>query len=136
MQVLQHAIAGTGLYVVRPDHDLEDVKEAAMADMKAVMRRIDRSGEGVYVQASTLGSLEALLHFLMSPDVNIPIGGIGIGPVHKKDIMKASVMLEKKREYATILAFDVVVSQEAAELAIKIFSADVIFHLKKNLRPT
>ncbi|KAB1222271.1 Eukaryotic translation initiation factor 5B [Morella rubra] len=132
---LQHAIAGTSLYVVRPDHDLEDVKEAAMADMKAVMRRIDRSGEGVYVQASTLGSLEALLHFLMSPDVNIPIGGIGIGPVHKKDVMKAGVMLEKKREYATILAFDVVVSQEAAELAkavnVKIFSADVIFHLKR-----
>ncbi|WMV29106.1 hypothetical protein MTR67_022491 [Solanum verrucosum] len=39
------------------------------------------------------------------------------GPMHKKDVMKASVMLERKKElYATILAFDVKVTQEAREL--------------------
>ncbi|KAG5598536.1 hypothetical protein H5410_029906 [Solanum commersonii] len=43
--------------------------------------------------------------------------GFCIGPVHKKDVMKASVMLEKKKEYATILAFDVKVTQEARELS-------------------
>lgn len=132
-QGLEHAIAGTGLYVVGPDDDLEDIKEAAMEDMKTVMNRIDKSGEGVYVQASTLGSLEALLEFLKTPAVNIPVSGIGIGPVHKKDVMKASVMLEKKKEYATILAFDVRVTPEARELAdelgVKIFCADIIYHL-------
>lgn len=133
MQGLDHAIAGTGLYIVGSDDDLEDVKEAAMEDMKSVMSRIDKSGEGVYVQASTLGSLEALLEFLKSPAVNIPVSGIGIGPVHKKDVMKASVMLEKKREYATILAFDVKVMKDAEELAeslgVTIFRADIIYHL-------
>ncbi|CDP11376.1 unnamed protein product [Coffea canephora] len=132
-QGLEHAIAGTGLYVVGPDDDLEDIKEAAMEDMRTVMNRIDKSGEGVYVQASTLGSLEALLEFLKTPVVNIPVSGIGIGPVHKKDVMKASVMLEKKKEYATILAFDVRVTPEARELAdelgVKIFCADIIYHL-------
>ncbi|KAJ1388440.1 Translation protein, beta-barrel domain superfamily [Sesbania bispinosa] len=132
-QGLEHAIAGTGLYVVKPDDDLEDVKEVAMEDMRSVMSRIDRSGEGVCVQASTLGSLEALLEFLKTPEVNIPVSGISIGPVHKKDVMKASVMLEKKREYATILAFDVKVTPEARELAdelgVKIFIADIIYHL-------
>ncbi|CBI18548.3 unnamed protein product, partial [Vitis vinifera] len=132
-QGLEHAIAGTGLYVVGPDDDLEDIKEAAMEDMKSVLSRIDKSGEGVYVQASTLGSLEALLEFLKSPAVSIPVSGIGIGPVHKKDVMKASVMLEKKKEYATILAFDVKVTPEARELAddmgVKIFIADIIYHL-------
>ncbi|TXG53314.1 hypothetical protein EZV62_022483 [Acer yangbiense] len=132
-QGLEHAIAGTGLYVVGPDDDLEDVKEVTMEDMKSVMNRIDKSGEGVYVQASTLGSLEALLEFLKSPDVKIPVSGIGIGPVHKKDVMKASVMLEKKKEYATILAFDVKVTPEARELAdelgVKVFIADIIYHL-------
>ncbi|CAN1768287.1 Eukaryotic translation initiation factor 5B [Linum perenne] len=132
-QGLEHSIAGTGLYVVGSDDDLEDVKESAMEDMKSVMSRIDRSGEGVYVQASTLGSLEALLEFLKSPAVKIPVSGIGIGPVHKKDVMKASVMLEKKKEYATILAFDVKVTPEAQELAdgsgVKIFIADIIYHL-------
>ncbi|PHU14505.1 hypothetical protein BC332_15710 [Capsicum chinense] len=132
-QGLEHAIAGTSLYVVGPDDDVEDIKEAAMEDMRSVMSRIDRSGEGVYVQASTLGSLEALLEFLKTDEVRIPVSGIGIGPVHKKDVMKASVMLEKKKEYATILAFDVKVTQEARELAdeagVKIFMADIIYHL-------
>ncbi|KAH0667989.1 hypothetical protein KY285_029195 [Solanum tuberosum] len=132
-QGLEHAIAGTSLYVVGPDDDVENIKEAAMEDMRSVMSRIDRSGEGVYVQASTLGSLEALLEFLKTDEVRIPVSGIGIGPVHKKDVMKASVMLEKKKEYATILAFDVKVTQEARELAdeagVKIFIADIVYHL-------
>ncbi|KAL6567655.1 hypothetical protein OROGR_001323 [Orobanche gracilis] len=132
-QGLEHAMAGTGLYVVKTDDDLEDIKEAAMEDMQSVMRRIDKSGEGVCVQASTLGSLEALLEFLKTPEVNIPVSGISIGPVHKKDVMKASVMLEKKREYAAILAFDVNITPEAKDLAeelgVKVFTADIIYHL-------
>jgi Translation-initiation factor 2 len=51
----------------------------------------------VCVQASTLGSLEALLTFLKSDAVQIPVSGINIGPIHKKDVMRASVMLEKVR---------------------------------------
>lgn len=49
------------------------------------------------MQASTLGSLEALLTFLKSDAVQIPVSGINIGPIHKKDVMRASVMLEKVR---------------------------------------
>ncbi|RWR91328.1 Elongation factor [Cinnamomum micranthum f. kanehirae] len=132
-QGLEHAIAGTGLYVVGPGDDVEVVKEATMQDMNTVMSRIDKSGEGVCVQASTLGSLEALLEFLKSPAVNIPVSGISIGPVHKRDVMRASVMLERKKEYAAILAFDVKVTPEARELAeetgVKIFIADIIYHL-------
>jgi len=65
----------------------------------------------------------------------IPVvaGGIAIGPVHKKDVMRASIMLERKPEYAIILAFDVKVSPEAQELAekmgVKIFTAEIIYHL-------
>ncbi|KAJ0247703.1 Eukaryotic translation initiation factor 5B [Hirschfeldia incana] len=132
-QGLEHAVAGTSLHVIGPDVDVEEAKKTAMDDMKSIMSWVDKSGEGVYVQASTLGSLEALLEFLKSPDVKIPVSGIGIGPVHKKDIMKAGVMLEKKKEYATILAFDVKITTEARELAdsmgIKIFCADIIYHL-------
>ncbi|CAF2143648.1 unnamed protein product [Brassica napus] len=85
-QGLEHAIAGTALHVTEPDDDIEAMKEQAMEDMESVLSRIDKSGEGVYVQASTLGSLEALLEFLKSPAVKILISGIGIGLVHKTDI--------------------------------------------------
>ncbi|KAK1274183.1 hypothetical protein QJS04_geneDACA009741 [Acorus gramineus] len=45
-QGLEQAVAGTALYVVGPDDDVEDVKETAMQDMKSVMSRIDKSGDG------------------------------------------------------------------------------------------
>ncbi|PHT30496.1 Eukaryotic translation initiation factor 5B [Capsicum baccatum] len=132
-QGLEHAITGTSLYVVGPDDDMEGIKEAVKGDMRSVMSRVDKCGEGVYVQASTLGSLEALLEFLKTPEVNIPVSGIGIGNVHKKDVTIASVMLEKKKEYATILAFDVTIAHDAKELAdkvgVKIYTADIIYHL-------
>jgi len=120
--------------VLHPEDELADLQEDVVQDMKGVLGDVDKSGEGVYVQASTLGSLEALLAFLRDPRVNIPVAGINIGPVHKRDVMGASVMLEHKRkEYATILAFDVKVepaaSELAAEMGIKIFTADIIYHL-------
>ncbi|KAG7597798.1 Translation protein beta-barrel domain superfamily [Arabidopsis suecica] len=132
-QGLEHAIAGTALHVIGPNEDMEEAKKNVMEDIESVMKRIDKSGEGVYVQASTLGSLEALLEFLKSSDVKVPVSGIGIGPVHKKDIMKAGIMLEKKEEFATILAFDVKITAEARELAdkkgVKIFCDDTIYRL-------
>ena len=63
----------------------------------------------------------------------IPYSGINIGPVHKKDEMKTSTMLEHKELYGVILAFDVAVERDALKLAdssgIKIFTADIIYHL-------
>ena len=92
------------------------------------------AGEGVCVQASTLGSLEALLEFLRSDAVKIPVSGINIGPIHKKDVMRANVMMEKgNKKYGCILAFDVPVTKEAREMAeelgVRIFTADIIYHL-------
>ena len=43
-------MAGTQLYVVGPEDDVDAVKEEAMEDVKGVMARVDRSGEGVCVQ--------------------------------------------------------------------------------------
>lgn len=78
--------------------------------MKNVLNSIKLQERGVYVQASTLGSLEALLDFLTQSKIPVSAtdifewlftvgfcfqySGISIGPVHKKDVMKASVMLE------------------------------------------
>lgn len=52
---------------------------------------VDKTQDGVCVQASTLGSLEALLEFLRTSE--IPVANISIGPVHKKDVLKATKVL-------------------------------------------
>ena len=148
---LESAVAGTALLVARtadsahhaspsqapPEggfDDVEALKLEAMEDMHDIFASVDRSGEGVCAQASTLGSLEALLEFLRSDAVRIPVTGIAIGPVHKRDVMRASVMLEKgQKKYAAVLAFDVPVTREARELAdelgVRVFTADIIYHL-------
>ncbi|KAI3630672.1 hypothetical protein MIR68_012107 [Amoeboaphelidium protococcarum] len=128
---LDKAIAGSRLLVVSDGDDEEQMKLDVMSDLTNLFESVDKSGRGVCVQASTLGSLEALLSFLK--DSKIPVSIINIGPIHKKDVMKCSVMLEHAKEYAVILAFDVKIDRDAQELAeemgIKVFKADIIYHL-------
>lgn len=128
---LDKALAGTQLLVAHKDDEIELLKEEVQSEVDKMLRGIKLQDRGVFVQASTLGSLEALLEFLKTS--KIPYAGIGIGPVHKRDIMKASVMLEHDTQWAVILAFDVKVEREAQELAdstgVKIFTADIIYHL-------
>lgn len=128
---LEKAIAGSALLVIGDDDDEEEVKEQVMSDLTALLESVDKTGHGVCVQASTLGSLEALLSFLK--DSKIPVSGINIGPIHKKDVVRASVMLEQAKEFAVILAFDVKIDKDAQELAdemdVRIFKADIIYHL-------
>lgn len=66
-----------------------------MEDMQDVFASVRKTQEGVCVQASTLGSLEALLEFLKSPEVAIPVSGVNLGPVHRRDVMRAGVALER-----------------------------------------
>ncbi|KAG9127764.1 hypothetical protein FRC07_009889 [Ceratobasidium sp. 392] len=128
---LEKAIAGSRLLVCGPDDDEDDLKDEVMSDLTTLLNSIDKSGRGVCVQASTLGSLEALLEFLRVSQ--IPVSGINIGPVHKKDVMRSATMLEKAKELACILCFDVTVDKEAErlaeELGIRLFKADIIYHL-------
>ncbi|KAI0549713.1 hypothetical protein F4679DRAFT_248073 [Xylaria curta] len=128
---LEGAIAGSRLLVVGPDDDEEDLEEEVEADLNKLFSRVSTSGRGVSVQASTLGSLEALLDFLK--DCKIPVANVGIGPVFKRDIMQCGTMLEKSPDYAVMLCFDVKVDKEAQAYAdengIKIFTADIIYHL-------
>ncbi|KAF7722284.1 hypothetical protein EC973_003468 [Apophysomyces ossiformis] len=128
---LEKAIAGSRLLVCGPDDDEDYLKEEVMSDLTNLMGSVDRQGHGVWVQASTLGALEALLEFLRTS--KIPVFGINIGPVHRKDVVRAGTMVEKAPEYAVMLCFDVKVDKEAEEhaeeLGVKIFTADIIYHL-------
>ncbi|MCJ1468241.1 hypothetical protein MMC07_006869 [Pseudocyphellaria aurata] len=128
---LEHAIAGSRLLVVGPGDDEEDLEEEVMSDIENLLGKVSKTGRGVSVQASTLGSLEALLEFLRVS--KIPVANISIGPVYKRDVMSAGIMLEKAKEYAVMLCFDVKVDKEAQayadDVGVKIFTADIIYHL-------
>lgn len=128
---LEKAIAGSRLLVAGPDDDEDDIEDELESDLETLFSRVERTGRGVSVQASTLGSLEALLDFLK--DCKIPVANVGIGPVSKRDVMQCGVMLEKSPDYAVMLCFDVKVEKDAQSYAeennIKIFTADIIYHL-------
>ncbi|CAL1295842.1 unnamed protein product [Larinioides sclopetarius] len=128
---LDKAIAGLPLLVPKRPDETKVLMEEVAETFRDTMNSIKVTGTGVYVQTSTLGSLEALMEFLT--ESKIPVSGVRIGPVTKKDVMKASAMLEHDPTFAVILAFDVRIEREAQELAdslnIKIFHANIIYHL-------
>ncbi|KAL0246036.1 hypothetical protein GEMRC1_007252 [Eukaryota sp. GEM-RC1] len=134
---LEGTIAGSHVLVARPEDDIEDLEEEVMKDLTKLLDSVKTVDRGVYVQASTLGSLEALMCFLR--DEKIPVAGVGIGPIHKKDVMRAGIMIERGLpQYGVILAFDVRTSAEAERFAdesgVKIMSADIIYHLTNSFK--
>lgn len=128
---LEKAVAGSRLLVVHEGDDEAAMKDEVMDDLTGLLDSVDPTGRGVVVQASTLGSLEALLEFLKQ--MKIPVMAIGLGPVYRKDVMKAVTMLDKAPEYAIMLCFDVKIDHDAQQYAdeqnIKIFNSNVIYHL-------
>lgn len=128
---LDKAIAGLQLYVAKNEAEVESFKDICWKQFGDAMKTIKCIDKGVYVQASTLGSLEALLEFLKVS--KIPYSGVRIGPVVKRDVVKISTMLESSPDFAVILAFDVKIERDAQELAdqlgVKIFQAEIIYHL-------
>eukprot|EP01059_Diplonema_ambulator_P023145 TRINITY_DN3856_c2_g1_i1.p1 TRINITY_DN3856_c2_g1~~TRINITY_DN3856_c2_g1_i1.p1 ORF type:complete len:818 (+),score=448.76 TRINITY_DN3856_c2_g1_i1:45-2498(+) len=131
---LEEAVPGTPVMVVKDGDDIDEMQEQVMADLKFIHKT---QGEmGVTVQASTLGALEALLEFLK--DCKIPVSTVGVGTLNKKDIMRAVGIKEKQPKYAVILCFDVEVSKDAQAMAdkegIKIFTADIIYHLQDKFK--
>ncbi|GCB73273.1 eukaryotic translation initiation factor 5B isoform X2 [Scyliorhinus torazame] len=128
---LEKSLAGLPLLIAHKDDEIAVLKDELEHELKQTLNSIKLEEKGVYVQASTLGSLEALLEYLRASSV--PYAGINIGPVHKKDVMKASAMLEHDTQYSVILAFDVKIERDSQELAdtlgVRIFSAEIIYHL-------
>jgi len=132
---LEHAVPGSFIMKIQNPKDSEEIDDAryeVQAGLDA-LENLEKSEVGVYIVASTLGSLEALFGFVRD-EVKVPVCGISIGTVRRKDVMKTCVMLEKKPEYAVILAFDVAIAPDAFDLAdsegVQIMTADIIYHLQ------
>ena len=131
---LEDAVAGSPL-IPLPDPSNETAKQEAlvevMKDLDALKQNLQLKGSGICVQASTMGSLEALLTFLKQNGVDV--AHVAIGPMHKRHVLNALLIKEKAPEKAAILAFDVPITREAQEIAdvnnIPVFTGDVIYRL-------
>ncbi|CAA7013925.1 unnamed protein product [Microthlaspi erraticum] len=110
-------------------------QERLAEDMGVAMRSVIRSWkkkekeeeeEGVYSIAPSFASLQVLVQCLASPEVDIPVSALGLGPVSPADIRKASKQLKPQ----VIMAFKVEVTPEASQLAeafrVKIISGDSV----------
>uniref|UniRef100_A0A6P6Y4L0 Eukaryotic translation initiation factor 5B n=1 Tax=Dermatophagoides pteronyssinus TaxID=6956 RepID=A0A6P6Y4L0_DERPT len=129
---LEQAIAGSSLYVCTQPEAIPEFEEKVRNELSIISQLVDHTSDGVILASSTLGAAEALLdHF---KDQKIPVNDIVIGTVHKKDVVRASVMRERNcEEYAVIAAFNVKIDEEArteaAKLRVALFEAEIIYQL-------
>ena len=126
---MEGVLAGTPLYVIRSEEEIEKLKEMIEAEIKSIL--IDTDTIGVVVKCDTLGSLEAIIDMLKRE--GIPIRKADIGVVTKRDVIEANAVKEKDRYYGVILAFNTKILPDAEEEAkirdIKIFDENVIYNL-------
>ena len=137
---LENIVAGSS--VIRLDsnasqEEIEKKKELIMEDVNQILDSSNFQNEGVYVKASTLGSLEAFLTLLK--EEKIPVSGAGIGPIFKKDIMKASrALISDKKEYSVILVFNMKVSTEMEQIAkqegVNILTGEIVYNIVDNFK--
>jgi translation initiation factor 5B len=118
-------VAGLPLAVAYHKDEIPILMEEAAARLKSSLNAIKLANSGIAVQASTLGSLEAMLDFLKGE--KIPVAAIGIGPVHKRHVIGASIQMEKDGKYGVMLAFDVVVDRDAEVCFLFLLSRDGVF---------
>eukprot|EP00758_Cryptobia_borreli_P003300 Tbor_TRINITY_DN3670_c0_g1::TRINITY_DN3670_c0_g1_i1::g.392::m.392/K03243/EIF5B; translation initiation factor 5B len=127
---LEKAIPGTCIKLIREGDSFEKIAKEVHSEVNSILN-IPRSMEGVLVQSSTLGSLEALLTFLK--EKNIPVAKVNLGPLHKSHLDRVLAIKQKYPRYACVLAFDVPITEQAQQVAktnnIEIFSAKIIYHL-------
>jgi len=117
------------------------MKKKVTEQLATLDAKIKISGSGIHVQASTLGSLEALLHFLN--ENGVPVGSYGIGSLAVRDVRGAcrftAAKQKKVREITnTILAFNVSIPQQAYHVAeetgVEIIHSDVIYQLLEEFK--
>nr|CAD7446055.1 unnamed protein product [Timema bartmani] len=66
---LEKAIAGLNMQVAQKPDEVDVLREEVARELKHALSNIKLQDRGVYVQASTLGSLEALLEFLRTSKI-------------------------------------------------------------------
>ncbi len=126
---IEEVIAGSPLFVVPNENEIEKYKKLVMEEVETI--RFRRDIDGVIVKADTLGTLEAIITALVRK--SIPIRIADVGPLTKREVIEASIVAKNNRYYGAVLLFNVKALPDAEELAqkenIKIFSNNIIYKL-------
>jgi translation initiation factor 5B len=124
---LESALAGSTIRVVSDPDQIDAISEEIKSELEAV--RVDTENEGVILKADTIGSLEALVGELKEKE--IPIHSADVGPVSRRDVIKASAI--KEPLLSAILAFNVEILPDAlAEVQkseLPVFASNIIYTL-------
>ena len=126
---LDKSVAGSPLQSARTDEEEELAVNFITAELES--SHIETQNSGAILRTDTLGSLEAIAEILRKKQ--FPILKAEIGDINKKDIMEAIASRERDEIHTAILAFNVKLDSDAAELADKekiiVISKNVIYHL-------
>ncbi len=127
---LGEAVAGSQVLKVLPDSNIDQLSKQVQEPISSMqLKSKGTEHNGIYLAASTLGSLEALYTLLQSKGINV--SQFSIGRVHKKHIINSSLIKMDGQSY--LLAFNVDIDQNIRELAaangVTIFEGDVIYQL-------
>lgn len=135
---LGKTMAGTPVFKYSSNYEklnaIDEAEQIINSDTTSA-HKFTLSDHGVSVYSSTVGSLEALMRFLQEEcEPSIQVSQAHIGKVMKKDIVKINIAnTDKPKEFNTVLAFNVEVDddakEEAKKLGVKIFTAEIIYHL-------
>ncbi|MCL4389109.1 translation initiation factor IF-2 [Candidatus Marsarchaeota archaeon] len=126
-------ISGTGLEDALPGSPVVQVTSGDYSDdIKAEVSSIFKADkEGVVLKTDSMGSLEALSRLIESAGFRISKKGIGM--VTRRDVVDAFSQLASNPVYATVIAFNVPIEEDAKEASydsgIKIISSDIIYKI-------
>lgn len=136
---LDRALAGTmvqKINVADMDEQLEKKRNQVMEKVENIMSKIKYQEKGIYVNSTTLGSLEGLITLLNKED--IPYSMSKVGKITKKDMVKIGLLRNHGSKFAVIMAFDTVIDKEitqlAAEMGITIIQDAIIYQLIQQYR--
>ena len=126
---LNEAVAGSPLYVVPSEEQVEEYKRRVSEEVGSL--RFRRDVMGVVVKADTLGVLEALIEALNRRGV--PVRLADVGPLTKRELLEAAVVARENKYLGVVLLFNVKPLPGVDELAkkegVKIFCDNIIYRL-------
>lgn len=119
--------AGVSIRTAKTFAEAEGLLEQLEREIESV--EIHKGSEGIVLKTNSIGALEALIMLFK----NSAIEEASIGPVTKQEIMTCADNADRFNR--AIMAFNADVSADAKQLAkdkdVRIFSSDVIYHLKE-----